>query len=61
MALPRFLGLVDLGIGTVAAVMIFLPAREMQASPAIKGDEFSIALAEARTQAHPGDGVAIED
>jgi hypothetical protein len=61
MALPRFLGLVDLGVATVVAVAIFLPAREMQASPAIKGDEFSVALAEARTRAHPGDGVAIED
>jgi hypothetical protein len=49
MALPRFFGLVDLGVATVVAVAIFLPAREMQASPAIKGDEFSVALAEART------------
>ena len=61
MALPRFLGLVDLGLAAVVAVAIFLPAREMQAAPAIKGDEFAVALAEARTEAHPGDGVAIED
>ena len=59
MTLPRF-SLLDLGIAAVVAVALFLPAREMQASPAIKGDEFSVGLAEARTQAHPGDGAAIE-
>src|ERR1041385_5221409 len=52
--------LVDLGVTTIVAATIFLPAREMQASPAIKGDEFAVALAEARTEARPGDGVAIE-
>lgn len=60
MGMPRLFGFVDLGVTVVVAVAIFLPARDMQASPAIKGDEFSVALAEARTQAHPGDGVAIE-
>lgn len=61
MAMPRLFGFVDLGVTVVVAVALFLPAREMQASPAIKGDEFAVPLAEARTQAHPGDGVAIED
>ena len=64
MALPRFLGLVDLAVATVVAVAIFLPAREMFAQNAFKGDksdEFAIALAEARTMARPTDGVAIED
>jgi hypothetical protein len=60
MALPRFT-LVDLAVATVVAVAIFLPAREMYASNAIKGDEFALALAEARTMARPGDGVAVED
>jgi hypothetical protein len=60
MALPRFT-LVDLAVATVVAVAIFLPAREMYASNAIKGDEFALALAEARTMARPGDGAAVED
>lgn len=57
----RTFGLVDLGVTAVVAVAIFLPAREMTAQAAIKGDNFSVALAEARTQAHPGDGAAVED
>ena len=57
----RTFGLVDLGVTAVVAVAIFLPAREMTAQAAIKGDDFSLALAEARTEAHPGDGAAIED
>lgn len=61
MALPRFLNLVDLTVATIVAVAIFLPAREMFASNAFKGDEFAIGLAEARTMARPGDGVAVED
>ena len=56
----RTFGLVDLGVTAVVAVAIFLPAREMTAQAAIKGDDFSLALAEARTEAHPGDGAAIE-
>ncbi len=59
--MARQFGLVDLGVTAVVAVAIFLPAREMQAQPAIKADEYATALAEARTQAHPGDGVAIEE
>jgi hypothetical protein len=64
MQLPRFVGLVDLGIATVVAVAVFLPAREMFADSAFKGDDtkqFAIAYSEARTMAHPDDGRAIED
>lgn len=61
MALPRFVSLVDFAVIAVVAVAIFLPAREMYAQNAIKGDEFGVALAEARTMASPGDGKAIED
>jgi hypothetical protein len=60
MAFPRF-NLVDLAVATVVAVAFFLPAREMYASNAIKGDPFALALAEARTMARPGDGIAAED
>ena len=61
MALPRFVSLIDFGVLAVVAVAVFLPAREMYAENAIKGDEFKVALAEARTMASPGDGKAIED
>lgn len=61
MALPRFLGLVDISVAVVVAVAIFLPAREMQAQNAIKGDDFQVALAEARTMARPSDGAAVEE
>lgn len=61
MALPRFVSLVDFGVIAVVAVAIFLPAREMYAQNAIKGDPFGVALAESRTMAAPGDGKAVED
>lgn len=64
MAMPRFFSLLDIGVITVVAVAIFLPSREMYASNAIKGDEaeqFAVALAEARTIARPGDGLAVEE
>ncbi len=64
MQLRRFVGLVDLGILTVVLVAVVLPAREMYASDAIKGDDqaqFAMALAEARTIARPGDGLAVEE
>ena len=61
MALPRFVSLIDFAVIAVVAVAIFLPAREMYASAAIKGDDFGAALAEARTMATPGDGKAAED
>jgi hypothetical protein len=52
---------VDIAVLAVVAVAIFLPPREMYAQNAIKGDEFGVALAEARTMATPDDGRAIED
>jgi hypothetical protein len=64
MAMPRFLSLLDIGVGAVVAVALFLPAREMYADNVIKGDEskqFAVALAEARTMARPDDGRAVED
>jgi hypothetical protein len=64
MDMRRYVGLVDLGVATVVAVAIFLPPREMYASAAIKGDDaqqFALAVAEARTISHPGDGQATED
>ncbi|HEX2686696.1 MAG TPA: hypothetical protein VHN14_08760 [Kofleriaceae bacterium] len=64
MQLSRFVGLIDLGIATVVLVTIVLPAREMYASAAQKGTEseqFALALAEARTMAHPDDGAAVDD
>jgi hypothetical protein len=64
MAMKRLVSLVDLGVLTVAAVALFLPAREMYAASAIKGDDhaqFEVALAEARTMARPGDGIAAEE
>lgn len=62
MQLPRSIGLVDLGVFTVVLVMVVLPPREMYASAALKGDEaaqFALALAEARTMAHPEDGARL--
>ncbi len=64
MQLPRFLGLVDLAIATVVIGIVVLPARQMYAQAAHKGDEptqFGLALAEARTIAHPDDGAAVGD
>jgi hypothetical protein len=63
MQLRRLVGFVDLGVATVVVVAVLLPAREMFATPAIKGDDvhqFELALAEARTIAQPGDGMATE-
>jgi len=62
MQLPRFLGLVDLAIATVVIGIVVLPARQMYAQAAQKGDEtaqFGLALAEARSIAHPDDGAAV--
>ena len=64
MKLPRSIGLVDIAIVTVVLVMIVLPARKMYASAAHKGDDvaqFSLALSEARTMAHPTDGTQAAD
>ncbi|HET7505769.1 MAG TPA: hypothetical protein VFK02_32340 [Kofleriaceae bacterium] len=64
MQLSRFVGLIDLGVATIVVVTLVLPAREMYAGAAQKGTEaerFTLALAEARTMAHPDDGAAIDD
>ncbi len=60
MASSRFLGPVDIGIIVVLIVFVVLPPRHQYASPVLT-DEFSIALAEARTIASPGDGAAIDE
>jgi hypothetical protein len=61
MQLPRFVGLVDLGVLTVIAVNLILPPRAQYTSPVVKGDEWRLALAEARTMAKPGDGAAVDE
>jgi hypothetical protein len=64
MRLSRFVGFIDLGVATVVLVMLALPAREMYASSAHASsapEQFALALAEARTMAHPQDGAAIDD
>lgn len=61
MQLPRFVGLVDLGVLTVIAVFVVLPPRAQYTSPVVKGDEWKLALAEAQTMAKPGDGAAVDD
>lgn len=61
MQLPRFVGLVDLGVLTVIAVFVILPPRAQYTSPVVKGDEWRLALAEARTIANPGDGAAVDE
>jgi hypothetical protein len=68
MQLSRFVGFIDLGVAAVVLVMLVLPAREMYASSAYgsgeaegKTEPFALALAEARTQAHPDDGAAIAE
>ena len=64
MKLPRNVGIVDLAVTTVVAVLIFLPDREHYTTPLFKGDDaaqFAVALAEARTMANPGDGAALAD
>jgi hypothetical protein len=64
MQLPRFVGLVDLGILTVIGVFAILPPRAQYTSAVMKGDEpaqFALALAEARTIARPGDGQAVDE
>ena len=64
MKLLRNVGLVDLAVVTVVAVLILLPGREHYTSSLFKGDDaaqFQIALAEARTIANPQDGAALAD
>jgi hypothetical protein len=66
--LRRFLNLkvnaVDLGVLTMVVGVVVLPAREMNADAAMKGsidDRLALALAEAKTIAHPDDPRAVED
>jgi hypothetical protein len=61
MQLPRFVGLVDLGVLTVVVVNLVLPPRAQYTRPVVKGDEWRLALAEARTIAKPGDGAAVDE
>ena len=64
MRLSRYVGFVDLGILAVVFVLIALPPREMFASAAHKGadpDQFGLALAEARSVAHPDDTLVIAE
>lgn len=64
MRLSRFVGIVDLGVAMVVLVTLVLPAREMYASSAhgsSEADRFAVALAEARTLAHPEDGAAVDE
>jgi hypothetical protein len=65
MKLPRQIGLVDFAVVTVLLVMVVLPPREMFAAAAAKGtneaQQFSLALAEARTISDPTDGQKVSD
>ncbi|HET9623461.1 MAG TPA: hypothetical protein VFP84_18940 [Kofleriaceae bacterium] len=67
MRLRGLFNFVDLAIALVVLVAVVLPAREMYARAAIKpsqagpAEQFAIALAEARTIAHPDDGAAVDD
>jgi hypothetical protein len=64
MRLSRFVGFIDLGVATVVLVTLVLPPREMYASAVDSGAEaerFALALAEARTMAHPDDGAAVDE
>src|SRR5437764_13052856 len=63
MRLLRAVGLFDVAIIILIAIGVLMPAREMYASPAIKGEaqQFAVALAEARTLAHADDGLAVEE
>src|SRR3954470_10083228 len=64
MQLPRFIGLVDVAIITVVIGTVVIPARTMYAHATHKGDEtqtFGLALAEARSIAHPDDGAAVSE
>ena len=64
MQLPRFVGLVDLGIITIILVAIVLPPREMHASAAMKGtaaEQYALALSEARMLADPTNGEKISE
>jgi hypothetical protein len=60
----RLLSLTDLVVLVVVAVVLFLPAREVIATPVAKLDpetRVALAFAEARARAHPDDGKAVAD
>lgn len=64
MKLPRTFGLVDIAVVTVILAMVVMPPRRMYAEAAIPGDDsaqFALALAEARTIAHPEDGNRVSE
>jgi hypothetical protein len=64
MQLSRYVGTVDLGVAALVLVYLVIPAREMYASSVPTGaqtEQFAVALAEARTIAHPDDGAAIDE
>lgn len=64
MRLSRHVDIIDLGVAIVVLIYLVLPQREMYASSAHTGtdtEQFAVALAEARTMAHPEDGAAIDD
>jgi hypothetical protein len=64
MRLSRYVGIIDLGIATVVLVTLILPPREMYANAVDGGaptERFGLALAEARTMAHPEDGGAVDE
>lgn len=58
------IGIVDLGIAAVIAVLLALPPRPMYASAVVTGDsgeQFALALAEARTVVAPEDAAATAE
>jgi hypothetical protein len=60
----RYFGIVDLGVAAVVIAAVALPPREMIAIAAERGDEtaqLELALAEARTQLAPADGMAVSE
>lgn len=62
MQLRPLVGIVDLGIAAVIAVLLVLPNRPMVATPVVKGDaQFAVAVAEARTVVNPRDGTAVAE
>ena len=64
MQIHRLLSLTDLVVLVVVGVVLFLPPREVIATPAVKMDadtRLALAFAEARARAHPDDGKAVAD
>lgn len=63
MQLRPLVGIVDLGIAVVIAVLLVLPGRPMYATPVVKAEaaQFGLAVAEARTVVNPRDGAAVAE